>query len=49
MKKLALILGCIIYVLSPIDFIPDPLVGPGFIDDIIAIVMTYKSVTAHKE
>ncbi len=37
-KKAMVVLG-IIYVVSPIDIVPDPVLGLGFIDD--AVVITY--------
>ena len=49
MKKLALIFGCILYVLSPIDIVPDVLVGLGQLDDIAAIVWTVKKLMGGKE
>lgn len=44
MKKLWIILGCIVYVICPIDFIPDFLVGLGQVDDLAAVVMTLVAV-----
>ena len=46
MKKLAILLACVLYVLSPVDIIPDPIVGLGQVDDIGAIVFAIKSMFA---
>lgn len=44
MKKFWIVVGCIVYVVCPIDLIPDFLVGLGQIDDLAAIVMTLVTV-----
>jgi uncharacterized membrane protein YkvA (DUF1232 family) len=44
MKKFWIILGCIVYVICPIDLIPDFILGLGQIDDLAAVVMTLVSV-----
>lgn len=38
-KKLALTLGFLLYVISPIDVVPDPLLPFGIIDDGVALVL----------
>jgi uncharacterized membrane protein YkvA (DUF1232 family) len=40
MKKFAVVLGCILYVVSPIDLLPDLLPLLGQLDDLGAIVLT---------
>lgn len=45
MKKLILITLCILYVLSPIDFVPDLLWGIGWLDDLAAIGLTVHQLT----
>ena len=36
-KKILFIAFVVLYVLSPLDIIPDFLIGPGWIDDLILI------------
>ena len=45
MKKLLILLICLIYVLSPIDLVPDPLIIIGWLDDIAAIVWTVQKLS----
>lgn len=49
LKKI-LVLGMIFYVLSPLDLLPDPILGFGFIDDtfIVIYVMTMISTELDK-
>ncbi len=47
MKKFALILGCLLYVLSPIDLVPDFIPG-GQLDDLGAIALTIRSLLTKK-
>jgi len=36
--KWGIVFACLIYIISPIDLLPEALVGPfGFIDDLIAV------------
>ena len=49
MRKMALILGCLLYVLSPIDLLPDLIPGAGQLDDLGAIVMTIRSLLSKKD
>lgn len=44
MRKFAIVLGCLLYVVSPIDIVPDPIFGPGQLDDLAAIVLTVRSL-----
>lgn len=44
MKKFWIILGCIVYVVCPIDLIPDFILGLGQVDDLAAVVATLVSV-----
>lgn len=44
MRKLAIVLGCLLYLISPIDVIPDPLVGPGQVDDLVVIAMSVRAL-----
>lgn len=39
-----MVLGCIVYVVFPIDLIPDLLIGPGQLDDLGVIVLTIRSL-----
>jgi uncharacterized membrane protein YkvA (DUF1232 family) len=48
MRKAILILGCILYVISPIDILPDFIPG-GQLDDLAAIVLTVRSLFSKKE
>ena len=42
MPRLWIFLGCILYILSPIDLVPERLLGPlGFIDDLLVLVFMY--------
>lgn len=49
MRKFAIVLGCLLYVVSPIDFIPDPILVAGQIDDLAAIVFTVRSLLKDTE
>lgn len=40
MKKVLLVLACIVYVLSPIDLVPDVIPIGGWADDVLAIALT---------
>ncbi len=40
----ALIIGALLYFISPADFIPDVIPGIGYIDDIAIILMVYNRV-----
>ena len=44
MKKLVIVLVCIIYVVSPIDLVPDLIPGVGMIDDLAAIGLTLRQL-----
>lgn len=48
MRKIALILGCLLYVLSPIDLMPDFIPGIGQLDDLGAIALTIRSLLTGK-
>lgn len=48
MRKIALILGCLLYVLSPIDLVPDFIPGIGQLDDLGAIAFTVRSLLTKK-
>lgn len=45
MKQLILITLCILYVLSPIDFVPDFLWFIGWLDDVAAVVLTVRQLS----
>lgn len=47
-KKLSVIVGAIIYVVTPIDFLPD-FMPPGFIDDLSIIAWAMKEAAAELE
>lgn len=49
MKKLAIIICCVLYVICPIDLIPDFLLGPGQLDDLAAIALAVRSCLAESE
>jgi uncharacterized membrane protein YkvA (DUF1232 family) len=49
MRKLAIVLGCLLYVVSPIDCIPDPILVAGQIDDLVAIAFTVRSLLKDTE
>lgn len=40
MRNFLIIVICVIYVLSPIDFVPDLIPFIGWIDDLVAIAIT---------
>jgi uncharacterized membrane protein YkvA (DUF1232 family) len=44
MRKFWIVVGCIVYVICPIDLIPDFIVGVGQLDDLGAIIMTLVTV-----
>lgn len=48
MRKIVLALGCLLYVLSPIDLLPDFIPGIGQLDDLGAIVLTVRSLFSKK-
>tara|TARA_R110001583_G_scaffold17679_2_gene71245 strand:- start:19893 stop:20138 length:246 start_codon:yes stop_codon:yes gene_type:complete len=37
MRSKALLLGGLVYLISPVDFIPDFIAGPGWIDDLVIV------------
>ena len=47
-KKLSVIVGAIIYVVTPIDFLPD-FMPPGFIDDLSIVAWAMKEAAAELE
>ena len=47
-KKLLVIIGAVIYVVTPIDFLPD-LIPPGFIDDVTIVAWALKEASAELE
>jgi len=49
LKNLVIILGSMIYFISPIDFIPDILPMVGFADDIALLTFAYNSVASEIE
>lgn len=40
MKKVLLVIACMVYVLSPIDLVPDVIPVGGWADDVLAIAVT---------
>jgi uncharacterized membrane protein YkvA (DUF1232 family) len=46
-ESMAVVVGAVLYVVSPIDIIPDFLVGAGFLDDAGVLAFAYRKV--HKE
>ncbi|MBI1380784.1 MAG: DUF1232 domain-containing protein [Planctomycetaceae bacterium] len=49
MRTALLLVGCILYVISPIDLIPDPIVIIGWLDDVAVIAGTVKAISAGKK
>ena len=47
-KKLLVIIGAVIYVVTPIDFLPD-FIPPGLIDDISIVAWALKEASAELE
>jgi uncharacterized membrane protein YkvA (DUF1232 family) len=45
MKRILITLACILYVLSPIDLVPDILWIIGWLDDVAAIVLTVRQLS----
>ncbi len=48
MQKALLILAAIIYLLSPYDILPDFLVGWGWLDDLVILLILYKFINKLK-
>lgn len=48
MKKFFIVLGCIIYVIVPIDILPDLIPILGWIDDLVVIGATVGSLCCKK-
>lgn len=46
LKELLILIGCIIYVVSPADALPDFIVGLGFTDDIAVVAFTLKALSS---
>jgi uncharacterized membrane protein YkvA (DUF1232 family) len=46
-KSLALVVGALLYLVSPIDVIPDFILGSGMLDDATVLAFAYRKV--HKE
>jgi uncharacterized membrane protein YkvA (DUF1232 family) len=46
-QSMAMVVGAVLYVVSPIDVIPDFLFGGGLVDDASVLVFAYRKV--HKE
>lgn len=44
MKKVAIVIACLLYVVSPIDFIPDLIPILGQIDDLGAIMFSARAL-----
>lgn len=49
MRKILIVVVCLLYCLSPIDLIPDFIPGLGQMDDLAAIVLTARSLLAKKD
>jgi uncharacterized membrane protein YkvA (DUF1232 family) len=49
MRKIAIVLGCLLYVLSPIDLAPDFIPGIGQLDDLAAIGLTLRSLFSKRQ
>ena len=48
-KTIASLAGALIYVLSPVDLIPDFIPGVGFIDDAALLALVFKSISSDLE
>lgn len=49
MKRWLTILGCLAYVLSPIDVLPEAFLGPfGLPDDVIALLVGLKALVVDR-
>lgn len=45
LKKWAVIIACVLYVLSPIDLLPEAILGPfGLPDDLVAIFIAIRAL-----
>ena len=44
MKKIAIVVACLLYVVSPIDLLPDFIPGLGQIDDLGAIIFGIRTL-----
>ncbi|WP_437185273.1 YkvA family protein [Planctomicrobium sp. SH668] len=42
-KAVLLIVAAVLYVISPLDFIPDPLLGIGQLDDLVIGIMGFRN------
>ncbi len=49
MRKIAMVMGCLLYLIFPIDVIPDFIVGPGQVDDLAVIALTVRSLLTKNE
>jgi uncharacterized membrane protein YkvA (DUF1232 family) len=49
-RNILIILGGLVYVLSPMDFLPEALLGPvGLADDAAILIFVYKRITGELE
>ncbi len=46
MQKIAIVVACFLYVISPIDLIPDFFIGLGQADDLGAVILTLRYLFA---
>lgn len=46
MKNVLLLVGCILYLLSPIDLVPDVIPVLGWLDDIVVLAGTVKAISS---
>lgn len=49
MRKIAIVLGCLLYVVSPIDLAPDFLPVIGQLDDLGVIALTVQALLRKEE
>ncbi|MEK6701060.1 MAG: YkvA family protein [Planctomycetota bacterium] len=48
-RKILIVIGCLAYVMSPIDLVPDFIPGLGQLDDLTVIALTVRALRRSKK